>query len=90
MVNTHIVVLGYMGSGKTTVSKKLETILNLPSYDLDHFIENEYKMSISEIFETKGQIEFRIIENKFLKILLNKKKKSIISCLLYTSPSPRD
>lgn len=79
MVNTHIVVLGYMGSGKTTVSKKLETILNLPSYDLDHFIENEYKMSISEIFETKGQIEFRIIENKFLKILLNKKKKSIIS-----------
>ena len=47
MVNTHIVVLGYMGSGKTTVSKKLETILNLPSYDLDHFIENEYKMSIS-------------------------------------------
>jgi len=79
MVNSHIVLLGYMGSGKTSLSNKLETILNLPSFDLDQFIENEYKMSISQIFESKGQIEFRNIENKFLKILLNKNEKSIIS-----------
>ena len=79
MINSHIVVLGYMGCGKTTVSSKLETILNLPSIDLDQFIENELKMSISQIFDTKGQIEFRKIENRFLEILLNKKTKSIIS-----------
>ena len=79
MINSHIVLLGYMGCGKTTISSKLETILNLPSIDLDQFIENELKMSISQIFNTKGQIEYRKIENRFLKILLNKKTKSIIS-----------
>ena len=36
-------------------------------------------MSISQIFNTKGQIEFRKIEKDFLEILLNKKTKSIIS-----------
>ena len=75
MINSHIVLLGYMGCGKTTISSKLETILNLPSIDLDQFIENELKMSISQIFNTKGQIEYRKIENRFLKILLNKKNE---------------
>tara|TARA_B100000497_G_C7600830_1_gene361013 strand:- start:472 stop:1002 length:531 start_codon:yes stop_codon:yes gene_type:complete len=79
MNNSHIVLLGYMGCGKTTISKKLKNILNLPLIDLDQFIENELKMSISQIFENKGQIEFRKIENRFLKKLLNKKIKSIIS-----------
>ena len=47
MVNSHIVLLGYMGCGKTTISNKLEAILNLPKFDLDQIIEKEYKMSIS-------------------------------------------
>ena len=79
MVNSHIVLLGYMGCGKTTISNKLEAILNLPKFDLDQIIEKEYKMSISEIFNKKGQIEFRRIERIFLKKLLNNKDKSIIS-----------
>ena len=70
MVNSHIVLLGYMGCGKTTISNKLEAILNLPKFDLDQIIEKEYKMSISEIFNKKGQIEFRRIERIFLKKLL--------------------
>ena len=56
-------LVGESGCGKTTISSKLETILNLPSIDLDQFIENELKMSISQIFNSKGQIEFRKIEN---------------------------
>ena len=79
MVNSHIVLLGYMGCGKTTISNKLEAILNLPKFELDQIIEKEYKMSISEIFNKKGQIEFRRIERIFLKKLLNNKDKSIIS-----------
>ncbi|MDB4013681.1 shikimate kinase [Flavobacteriaceae bacterium] len=79
MVNSHIVLLGYMGCGKTTISNKLEAILNLPKFELDQIIEKEYKMSISEIFNKKGQIEFRRIERIFLKKLLNNKNKSIIS-----------
>ena len=67
MVNSHIVVLGYMGCGKTTVSNKLKAILDLPLFDLDQFIENEFEMTIAEIFNTKGKIEFRRIENKILK-----------------------
>ncbi len=67
MINSHIVLLGYMGCGKTTISSKLETILNLPSIDLDQFIENELKMSISQIFNLKVRLNLEKLKIDFLK-----------------------
>ncbi len=74
----NIVFLGMMGSGKTSIGLLISKKLNLQFYDIDHIIEKELEMSISEIFEEKGEKFFRDYEEKTtLKIL--KKKKAVIS-----------
>lgn len=65
-----IVLLGYMGSGKTTISKELACLLGFDLIDLDHYIESNEKMTIHEVFQTKGEIYFRKIEHYYLKNLL--------------------
>jgi shikimate kinase len=67
----NIILIGYMGSGKTSVGKKLSDILDCKFIDLDHFIELKEKMSISEVFNNKGEIYFRKMENFYLLNLLN-------------------
>ena len=54
-----IVLLGYMGSGKTTVGTTLAKVLGIDFVDLDTYIEIEEGQSIAEIFNTKGEIYFR-------------------------------
>lgn len=74
-----IVLLGYMGSGKTTIGKMLSSVLYFPFIDLDHFIQTEEKMTIPEIFSTKGEIYFRKIEHQYLQQLLEKEESFILS-----------
>jgi shikimate kinase len=74
-----IILVGYMGSGKTTIARLLSQKLNLPMLDLDNFIEEKSRMSISEIFKSKGEIHFRKIESQFFKELLNRPGDCIIS-----------
>jgi len=74
-----IVLLGYMASGKSAVGKKLAEQLNLLFIDLDNYIEECEKMSISNIFEQKGEIYFRKMESIYLKQLFELKKDCIIS-----------
>ena len=62
-----IFLIGYMGSGKTTVGKLLAKKMNLPFIDLDLFIENRYRKSVGEIFAEKGEANFREIERKALQ-----------------------
>ncbi|MDR1610443.1 MAG: shikimate kinase [Candidatus Symbiothrix sp.] len=59
-------LIGYMGSGKTTVGKHLAKKLNLQFIDMDLFIENRYHKNISDIFKEKGESAFREIERKAL------------------------
>ena len=74
----NIVFLGMMGSGKTSIGLLISKKLNLQFYDIDQIIEKELEMSISDIFEKKGEKFFRDIEEKTtLKIL--KKKWIVIS-----------
>ena len=68
-----------MGSGKSTVGKILAKNLNISFYDLDDFIEENENQSISEIFNSKGEIYFRKIENKYLINLLHSDKNIILS-----------
>ena len=69
-----ILLVGYMGCGKTKVGKKIAKKLGLDFYDLDSEIENEFSMSISKIFNKNGELSFRKIErSKLEKILLFKK-----------------
>tara|TARA_B100000900_G_scaffold286017_1_gene245130 strand:+ start:357 stop:875 length:519 start_codon:yes stop_codon:yes gene_type:complete len=66
-----IVLLGYMGSGKSSVGRPLANVLNAVFLDLDCYIEKQQQSSISNLFETKGAIEFRKIERKALFEICN-------------------
>lgn len=68
-----------MGSGKTTIGKKLNQNLNIDFIDLDAFIEANEGLTISEIFKQKGEIYFRKKESFWFNQLLNENKSLIIS-----------
>ena len=74
-----IVLLGYMASGKSAVGTILANQLEFQFIDLDSFIEENEKMTISEIFKEKGEIYFRIKEGEYLIMLLNLKNNCVIS-----------
>ena len=57
-----IYLIGYMGSGKSSIGKKLATRLGYSFLDLDSVIEEEHQLSVSEIFEQKGEDSFRSLE----------------------------
>ncbi|MBD3723433.1 MAG: shikimate kinase [Flavobacteriaceae bacterium] len=65
-----IVLVGYMGSGKSTIGKEISKIVGIPFYDLDVIIEKREQTSIKNIFETKGEIYFRKIEHEILNDFL--------------------
>lgn len=72
-----IVLIGMMGSGKTTVGKQLATQLQSSWVDTDQYIENLENQSISKLFQLKGESYFRECETKALQQTL--KKYEIIS-----------
>lgn len=69
----NITLVGFMGSGKTTVGKLLAEELSRPFADMDELIEKKQQKTIGKIFEEKGETEFRKIERKTLLEILNKK-----------------
>jgi shikimate kinase len=74
-----IVLLGYMGCGKSRVGKALSQCIDIPYVDLDSFIEQQEKSSIKSIFEAKGELFFRKIERQYLEQLLTQKEPIILS-----------
>lgn len=74
-----IFLIGYMGSGKSTAGKKLASKLKINFIDLDEFIETECGQTIPELFEQKGENEFRAIENNALKKLIAK-DNIVVAC----------
>ena len=65
-----IVLVGYMGSGKSTLGKKLASKLRFSFYDTDQIIEEQYKISIYNFFEKYEEDVFRKIEYDVLKNIL--------------------
>jgi len=61
-----IFLIGFMGSGKTTLGKELSKDLNLKFIDLDRYIEYKIGMTITDIFNNKGENKFRRIEKESL------------------------
>lgn len=61
-----IFLIGYMGCGKSTMGRALSAVMNLELIDLDHYIEARYHRTVREIFEEKGEEEFRKIERNML------------------------
>jgi shikimate kinase len=65
----NIVLIGFMGCGKTSVGKILARQLQKKFKDVDDIIEKEQKCTISEIFESKGEEHFRALEQKCIDAL---------------------
>ena len=68
-----------MGSGKSSVGKKLASALQLPFKDMDSEIEKAEGSSVSEIFAKKGEIYFRRVENQILKNLLQQADSFVLA-----------
>lgn len=74
-----ISLVGYMGSGKSHISKILSDKLNFKLIDLDKEIFLRSKLTIPEIFEKKGEIYFRKLEREILEEILAGEENVILS-----------
>jgi shikimate kinase len=74
-----IILLGYMGCGKTTIGSQLAKKLYQNFTDLDDYIEKKENKTISEIFTEKGEIYFRNIEHNYLKKFINENDSYVLS-----------
>lgn len=77
MVYDNIVLIGFMGSGKTSVGKILARQLQKKFVDVDTVIEKEQNTSINELFEKKGEEHFRGLEQKCIDELTQEKGQVI-------------
>lgn len=74
-----ISLIGYMGSGKSHISKILSEKINFKLFDLDKEISTIYKQTIAEIFKNKGELFFRKVEKETLEEILSKEDNCILS-----------
>lgn len=74
-----IVIIGMMGSGKTTLGEILSEKTGISSIDIDELIEKKENTTISEIFKNKGEEYFRSLEAQTIKDLINSTNKQILS-----------
>ena len=75
----HIILLGYMASGKSTIGKQLSKKLGIPFLDLDTYIYEKENKSVSEIFSQNGEIYFRKKEHEYLREVLENQQDFILS-----------
>lgn len=61
-----IIIVGYMGSGKTTLGRALSKEMDIPFYDLDWYIESRMRKTVKQIFDERGEEGFRKIERNML------------------------
>jgi shikimate kinase len=75
----HLIFIGLMGSGKTTLGKKMASHLNMKFIDTDELIVAMENQTISEIFNNKGESYFRDLEKQILVDLQNLNEPMVIS-----------
>ncbi|CAM2784826.1 shikimate kinase [Helicobacter burdigaliensis] len=80
MNSTNIVLIGFMGSGKSTLSKILYKQSKRLILDSDKIIQNNENLNINEIFVTKGEQYFRELEKEFCKFC----SQNIQNCIIAT------
>jgi len=71
MISNKIIISGFMGAGKTVVTKKLNELYGYSFVDLDQEIEKKEKLKINEIFSTEGEKYFRRVESDILSDVLD-------------------
>ncbi len=79
ILTKHIILIGFMGTGKTTVGIELAKSLSINFFDTDQEIEKAEKKNISEIFKDSGEEYFRGLETEVLIKLTTDEKPSVIA-----------
>ncbi|NBI06659.1 shikimate kinase [Senegalia massiliensis] len=77
-MKTNIVLIGFMGTGKTTNGRRLSRKLKKEFIDTDFLIEKKENMKVEDIFKKYGEVYFRELENQIIKEI-SKKENKIIS-----------
>lgn len=76
---SNIILIGYMGCGKSTVGRRLSFRMRMPYEDTDKLIESKHKTTVSEIFAREGEAAFRDMETECLRGLLKNKQDYVIA-----------
>ena len=74
-----IILLGYMGCGKSTIAKLLAKSTSISYLDLDEIIEKQENSSVKKLFSEKGEIYFRKLEHQILATLIHNQDSFILS-----------
>jgi len=77
--DSNIFLIGFMGAGKSTVSRYLHSVYGMEMLEMDESIEAEQQMKISEIFSTYGEEYFRKLETELL-LKLQDRNNLVVSC----------
>jgi shikimate kinase len=75
----NLVIMGYMGSGKSAVGRRLAELLQREFIDLDALIEQRLESTISEIFDQKGAVYFRKYESEILREICGRPGNVVIA-----------
>ncbi|MCD7866675.1 MAG: shikimate kinase [Clostridiales bacterium] len=76
---SHIVIIGFMGSGKTRVGKRLGKDFRIPFVDVDRLIIKKMNASVKEILEQFGEPYYRALETMAVKEMIGDEEQKIIS-----------
>jgi shikimate kinase len=74
---SNIVLIGFMGTGKSTVGRLLAERLGWDLVDTDHYIEKQEGMTIPELFRTKGEAYFRDAETRAIRDIMGRTKQVV-------------
>ncbi len=78
-MKNNIILIGFMGSGKTTIGNRLSHEMNRPMLDTDSLIEEKQGRGITEMFAAEGEAFFRQLETECLQELLTGENAQIIA-----------
>ena len=76
---SHIILIGYMGCGKSSVGKRLSYALKQPYLDTDKMIETKERKTINEIFAQQGEQAFRDMETACVRSLFSNQQDYVIA-----------
>lgn len=75
----HVFFIGFLGAGKSTLARNLGGMFNRRFVDTDRMVERRKRMSVTKIFETYGEDEFRLFETQALESLSHD-RSLLVSC----------
>src|SRR4051794_31242725 len=79
LMASHVVLVGLMATGKTTIGRRVAKRLDRPFVDSDSELEERTGMMVRELFEKEGEAEFRRLETELLAELLDASEPSVIA-----------